>query len=886
MFGIRSRKLGGWLLAGGVLATSVVGACADKKGAVMLAINTDMRAPKDVNAVSITISTNGAIKHSFIGRVTPQGEVLLPATLAIVEPDDASATIRVRVMAFQNQRPRVLRDVRTTVPTGGRTALLRIPLNFVNDGMVVGPSLPMGIVPDPFPGTGGETPPGGTSSSGGTSGSNGTSGGTSGTTADGGAPNGGTSGAVADGGASAGSNGGDGSAFGSTAGDFDFMAAFQPPCMPADGHIENQTIIDGECADNYVDPATLPDFDTAQLGDSTDVGTCFEIAKCFANAVPIGEVGNDQPVDGGTKAGGGDGGTTMAPDASAGSDCPPNEVLCPGPDGPPNCTNTLLDPNNCGMCGRKCDTASGLTCNSGTCGTKAFKDFHPADVGFDSTTCVVKLNGADPARLNLAIVTPDTGECVSPGNCYVPIDHGDGGWQEQNGVVQLPKFICKLVNGKNLHLVISPDVCAAKEEKNPICTPKVGEAISDSGTTDHPDATANDGGFGDGGGPNSTFYIPEDGATSVVINGSTLRYASGSHVGQVDVRTPGAVPMPLPGVPPINVPWRFSLDGTAAANGSNGGFAFEGAGTATLVTVAAGTIDVASGGGGFFWAVGGQGIAQGGVWGGPAGSQPQQLNLVPFNGDPAPSNVTALSFEPTNSVLVVGELDGTIRLCSSTQCSQATSIGSRIDALVGKPNDPKNGYALTTNGVYKSIVVDAVTGQISTAPLGSGETAGVQNASGYYARGLAASPQCVVYSTAGGINWVVDSVGGPQGTLAVPTKAPILGVAIGPEPGNGFSAVYYTVFAPASQGGGIYRAELPSICGGSLPFGAGTDAGVPACGPGNCPTGCCTGAGQCLDFGKGQQSNTACGQMGGLCQDCTPMGVSCAPAPNGGFCGG
>ena len=121
-----------------MLATAVVGACADKKGALMLAINTDMKAPKDVNAVSVTISTNGAIKHSFIGRVTPQGEVLLPGTLAIVEPEDKSAIIRIRVMAFQNQKPRVLRDVRTTVPPDGRTALLRIPLNFVNDGKVGG----------------------------------------------------------------------------------------------------------------------------------------------------------------------------------------------------------------------------------------------------------------------------------------------------------------------------------------------------------------------------------------------------------------------------------------------------------------------------------------------------------------------------------------------------------------------------------------------------------------------------------------------------------------------------------------------------------------------------------------------------------------------------
>ena len=86
MLGKVFRAVGASMLTVGVVTTVVLGACADKKGALMLAINTDMRAPKDVNAVSVTISTNGAIKHSFIGRVTPQGEVLLPATLAIVWP--------------------------------------------------------------------------------------------------------------------------------------------------------------------------------------------------------------------------------------------------------------------------------------------------------------------------------------------------------------------------------------------------------------------------------------------------------------------------------------------------------------------------------------------------------------------------------------------------------------------------------------------------------------------------------------------------------------------------------------------------------------------------------------------------------------------------------
>ena len=373
-----SRALGQWLLATGLVGTAIAGACAEPKGAIMLAINTDMRAPKDVNAVSVSISTNGAIKHSFIGRVTPQGEVLLPATLAITEPEDKSASIRIRVMAFQDRKPRVLRDIRTTVPTGGRTALLRIPLNFVNDASAVGEPLPPGVVPDAVPGTGG-MPTGG------------------------------------------GSGGG--------AADFDFFGSFQPPC----DDIQNQTIIDGECKDNFVDPATLPDFDTAQLGDSTDVGSCFDVARCFNAATSVGS-GGDVAVDAGSDA----------------SRVPP---------GPPDASD-----------------------GQGDAGSK-FKDYRPAAVTLDTGTCSLQMNGASPERLNIALVTRDAGECVRPGECYVPIDRGGaGGWKAENGRVQLPTFVCRLIGAKQLRLATSTETCAAKEESNPICTP-VKPADTDLGPT-------------------------------------------------------------------------------------------------------------------------------------------------------------------------------------------------------------------------------------------------------------------------------------------------------------------------------------------------------------------------------------------------------------------
>src|SRR5258708_24963451 len=96
------------------------------KGSLVLAISTDMQTPKDIDIVSVFVSTNGVPKLDFLGRVTPDGTVALPSTLAILEPDDPSSQVRIRVTAFQEQKARVLRDVVTPVPHEP-PALLRVP---------------------------------------------------------------------------------------------------------------------------------------------------------------------------------------------------------------------------------------------------------------------------------------------------------------------------------------------------------------------------------------------------------------------------------------------------------------------------------------------------------------------------------------------------------------------------------------------------------------------------------------------------------------------------------------------------------------------------------------------------------------------------------------
>ncbi len=112
-----------------------------------------MQTPKDIDVVSVFVSTNGVPKFDYLGRVLPNGTVALPATLAVVEPDSPTAQVRVRVTGFQETNARVLRDVLTTVPQG-QTSLLRLPLNFLDDGSAMG-SLPTSYVPLGVGGTGG-----------------------------------------------------------------------------------------------------------------------------------------------------------------------------------------------------------------------------------------------------------------------------------------------------------------------------------------------------------------------------------------------------------------------------------------------------------------------------------------------------------------------------------------------------------------------------------------------------------------------------------------------------------------------------------------------------------------------------------------------------------
>jgi hypothetical protein len=129
----------------GVSLAGMASCSAPSKGALMVAITTDMETPKDFSVVSVFVESDSAVKFDYVGRVLPDGSVALPATVAIVEPDDPNAQIHIRVTAFQERNARVLRDVLTTIPHG-RTTLLRMPLSALDDGSVTG-TLPLPNLP-------------------------------------------------------------------------------------------------------------------------------------------------------------------------------------------------------------------------------------------------------------------------------------------------------------------------------------------------------------------------------------------------------------------------------------------------------------------------------------------------------------------------------------------------------------------------------------------------------------------------------------------------------------------------------------------------------------------------------------------------------------------
>jgi len=109
-------------------------------GELVVAVQTDMQIPKDVNAIGVKIMSGGTTRFAqwYDVGVSPD-DLKIPATLGVVAGDNAAATVTIQVLGRSAQTLRTLRQVVTTVPTD-HTALLRMPVEWLCDGSATQPS--------------------------------------------------------------------------------------------------------------------------------------------------------------------------------------------------------------------------------------------------------------------------------------------------------------------------------------------------------------------------------------------------------------------------------------------------------------------------------------------------------------------------------------------------------------------------------------------------------------------------------------------------------------------------------------------------------------------------------------------------------------------------
>ncbi|WP_437318593.1 hypothetical protein [Sorangium sp. So ce385] len=103
-------------------------------GELMIAVQTDMAMPKDLDRFHLEVLSGGnpVIDDSFSLGTDPE-DVSLPGTQGLTASDDPRLEIRITLRGFLRERVRVLHTVVTTVPED-RVATLWMPLHFLCSG--------------------------------------------------------------------------------------------------------------------------------------------------------------------------------------------------------------------------------------------------------------------------------------------------------------------------------------------------------------------------------------------------------------------------------------------------------------------------------------------------------------------------------------------------------------------------------------------------------------------------------------------------------------------------------------------------------------------------------------------------------------------------------
>jgi len=545
-----------------------VAACsAPGKGALIMAISTDMQAPKDITTVSIFVSEGQVVKFDYVGVVTPLGTVTLPSTLALVEPEDPSTQIQIRVIGYDdNQIAKVLRDIQTTVPHE-RTALLRVPLDFIDLGSVTKTTPPQ-MLPDMFYPLS-------------------------------------TTYSVAE---------------GISTFDPDTIASFCDPMLMCKTGGSCMTMVNGVCGSAVISSDQLPDYQDSLVfgsGGNANNQNCFDVQGCFASATPVtgvtfsgmnaactfplptlsggslvaGDAGamsdgavaeNDAslPMDdagkdassgssGGSSSSGGSGGTITDSGEMAGgtgaSDCATLNCTaetpiccvvdlagdqpqyscqtaagCAAAGGQPQAAATDAGadaaPHDAGAAPLSVEITLSETVDAAVVDGGAFQGEQgsPSDSGTSQGSTGTATGGSTTsssvASLNFAMVTTSVGACNSQGQCFVPVENDPNeGWSVNGNTVTLAAGLCaQLMGGAAQLFVVDNPMFPTKTDSQPVCEPTAltgdggletadGSAVATTDASTRGMAADSGGSFGGGFGgdsstnaPDATVTLPED----------------------------------------------------------------------------------------------------------------------------------------------------------------------------------------------------------------------------------------------------------------------------------------------------------------------------------------------------------------------------------------
>jgi hypothetical protein len=106
------------------------------KGQIMLALQSDMSLPEDVDQVRIQVFVQGATRFDQTYVVgSDRTAAKMPSTLGLVASDDPSEPVEIRVLGLRGGQARTLNKTITTIPES-RIAMLRVPIQWLCDEQV------------------------------------------------------------------------------------------------------------------------------------------------------------------------------------------------------------------------------------------------------------------------------------------------------------------------------------------------------------------------------------------------------------------------------------------------------------------------------------------------------------------------------------------------------------------------------------------------------------------------------------------------------------------------------------------------------------------------------------------------------------------------------